>query len=207
MTRKAALTSAWVGATAFALLSAHGAHAQTRTTVDCSAEQENEVFAYQAYAGLQLLTASNYIGSVKDGSGDPARFDYWFGNHDAATVEAVEQTMSLIYYGTVEQAIYHCKCADDTKPTVVAYVFPDDPDYNVYLCQPFFNAAPENFNTWVLGVVSHELSHFVGTTDYPYGGDYLPNSPDTAHAVALDDPNLAVNTSYNYQFFLANQAP
>jgi hypothetical protein len=206
MNRTNGLLIACLGTAAAMLSVAHAAHAQERSTIACSSEQESAVWTYQAYAGLELLTASSYIGTVKDGSGDPERFDYWFGNHEADTVAAVEQMMSLIYYGTMADAQYRCDCAPDTESGVVAYVYPSDPDYNVYLCAPFFNAAPESFSTWVFGVVSHELSHFHGTTDYPYGGDWLPNYPEGAHSVALDDPALAVNTSYNYQFFLANQA-
>jgi Lysine-specific metallo-endopeptidase len=179
--------------------------ANAQFTQNCTQSQTDQVAGYQAYAGLQLLTASDYIARVRSGSADSTRFDYWFGNHEAAIVEKVETIMQAIYF-TLGEAKYHCTCdAPDILPGTVAYVFPTDPEFNVYLCPDFFDqTAPDRLNTWVLGVVSHEMSHFYGTLDEPYEGAPLPNSPAAARALAMDDPATAANDAYNYQFFLSD---
>jgi hypothetical protein len=173
-------------------------------TINCSDDQISRVETYQAYAGLQLLTASSYIGRVKNGD-DPTRFDYWFGNHDEDTVNQVENIMKQVYYLALGDATYDCTCGDPRiTPSVVAYVYPSDTTHHVHLCSPFFNASDDDINTWVIGVVTHELSHFYGTLDAPYPNASLPNSPEAAHQLAVSDPATAANDAYNYQFFMSN---
>lgn len=180
--------------------------ASAQFTQDCSESQTSQVAAYQTYAGLQLLTASDYIGRVVNEGEDASRFDYWFGNHEPAIVDQVSAMMENIYY-TLEHAQYVCDPCDapDLPSGTVAYVYPDDPEFHVYLCDDFFDqTAPDRLNTWVFGVVSHEMSHFFGTVDSAVPGGPAANSAEAAHQIALDDPSLAANLSYAYQFFLSN---
>jgi len=84
--------------------------------------------------------------------------------------------------------------ADNKK--LFAYVHPHDPK-KIFLGGAFAN-APDMGSNSKAGTLAHEMSHFTviaGTEDYAYG-------EKDCHALALADPERALNNADNYEFFL-----
>ncbi|KEP55276.1 M35 family deuterolysin metalloprotease [Rhizoctonia solani 123E] len=145
-----------------------------------------------------IRSANEYIANAivyLDGMlmGTP-RYMEWFGPFDLTRFKRVKSHFENM--GTdASSTIYDCGCK---KPAVYAYVYQDSPGY-VYLCDSFWT-APETGTNSRAGTIVHEQSHFVvngGTEDHVYG-------LMSAHALAVSDPDQAIDNADNHEYFVEN---
>lgn len=88
----------------------------------------------------------------------------------------------------------HANCSDG----VFAYVYPDDGEHLIYMCQAYFDASVTLEQDSKPGVIIHELSHFddiAGTSDFQYG--YQDNQD-----MADEDPCKAVWNADSNEYYV-----
>jgi hypothetical protein len=188
--------------------------AEAQNTSDCDDTQKGVISAAQYYTGMQLLGAGDYIGTMKSG-GDSTRFEYYFGSTDSAIVDRVEQTLYGVWQG-IDDVTYNCSC---TEIDANAYVRPNDPKFQIFVCPPYFGAFAAG--DMQMTTLIHEISHFLGTrdctkplsngaccsdVDQPAGctgpDPVTGNSPAAAHRLAMNDPDTASHNAYNIALFV-----
>ena len=126
-------------------------------------------------------------------------FQKWFGTtapeHRNLVLERLKKEKALTENLTKENFFQaEGKYADEKK--LFAYVHPNDPK-KIFLGEAFANAPDMGSNSRA-GTLAHEISHFTviaGTNDYAYG-------EKDCSALALADPERALNNADNYEFFL-----
>lgn len=158
----------------------------------CSADQSNTVLQGLNAAGVMADGASLYLGGSPSAT---PRYTTWFGAY------------SLNGWNTAKSHFVAIKDAIDTKPLnfdcgckkkYYAYVYPNQP-YNIYLCSVFWG-APVSGTDSKGGTIIHEMSHFsvvAGTDDLAYG-------QTNAKALAISDPNKALNNADSHEYFAEN---
>ncbi|CAE6437374.1 unnamed protein product [Rhizoctonia solani] len=142
-------------------------------------------------ANEYIASAITYLDGISMGT---ARYTEWFGAFDPTRFDRVKSHFKKIG-ADASSTIYDCGCK---KPAVYAYVYQDSPGY-VYLCDAFW-VAPETGTNSRAGTIVHEQSHFVvngGTNDHVYG-------LMSAHALAVSDPDQAIDNADNHEYFVEN---
>lgn len=178
--------------------------ASAQTTANCSDSDLPRIQAAQLLGGLELLTTSNFIGELRRGSGDPTRFDYWYGSHAPDILERVDMLVGSVGSG-IDDITYNCAC-DAAHMGDYAYVFPRDSTFQIYVCPLFFSGA--DINDAAVGTLVHEISHFLGTVDCMKpdlmcsSSDPVPGSANDAHNFAQSDPTTASWNAYNLNYFV-----
>lgn len=159
------------------------------TNSGCSQSQESQL--QQALAGAAQYTsnASTWLSGHSSGGDD---YETWFGTFDSDRFDHVSTTFSQIASElSGETVTFDCSCDD----SAYAYVSPDEP-YNIHICQAFWNAPDEGYDS-MAGTLVHESSHFTvngGSDDHVYG-------VDGGKELAESDPESAVTNADNLEHF------
>lgn len=123
------------------------------------------------------------------------RLSTWFGVKNSAEMQQVRQTFvaSRVF---LDGAVFLCSVKTDIKiGDVYAYVRSDKSF--VITLGAFFLSAPETGYDSKLGVIIHEMTHFVlagATKDKTYG-------VSGAKSLAASDPAAARKNADNYEYF------
>jgi peptidyl-Lys metalloendopeptidase len=123
----------------------------------------------------------------------------WFGVASADVASKIKKNLiaSRVYTNTIA-----FKCANSTDISigdVYAYVRADNA-FVVVLSAWFFGQTDSGYYSRP-GLLIHEMTHFyltAGTGDAEGSGDWI----SICQKLAIDDPNKAQNTAYNYEFFV-----
>lgn len=163
----------------------------------CNAIQQSEINA-------ALSVAERYARVARDDLRDTPvelrpeaeRYAWWFGSYAGSRWDEVQDSFNRIYSATSGRTLtFDCSC---DEPGVYAYVFPSQ-HYDIYLCPVFFQ-APTSGQDSKAGTIIHEISHFnvvASTDDHEYG-------VADSRALALRDPNKAVNNADSLEYFAEN---
>lgn len=126
----------------------------------------------------------------------------WFGPVTASRYSRVTRTLAwvrdqLVSHDQGGLLGWNARCGGPScDGNVIAYVFPGGS--TVYVCSPFWAMPTGIADNSRAGTIVHELSHFTGagvnTLDHAYG-------VDDCLALALLDPDLAVDNADSYQYF------
>jgi peptidyl-Lys metalloendopeptidase len=164
-------------------------------TGNCSASQQLTLTTAVHDATTYASGATNYL--VKDTI--DSRYTTWFGTYETGHYSTVEVNFTAIRGAFEDEALtLDCKCK---KANVYAYVYPNTP-YVIYVCGAFW-AAPATGTDSKAGTLIHEMSHFyvvASTNDYVYG-------QAGAKALALSNPDEAIDNADNYEYFSENNPP
>jgi len=123
------------------------------------------------------------------------RYNTWFGTPNSTRQGTVTTHFSNIYNALDTKNIgFDCTCTDN----YFAYVYANQP-YTIYLCTAFWSATVSGTDS-KSGTIIHEMSHFTilaGTDDYVYG-------QADAKALAVSNPNQAIDNADNHEYFAEN---
>ena len=163
-------------------------------TVGCSTGEQTTVTTSVADAGTYAGAAVQYFGDRRAG----ARYVQWFGAYDATRWERVQDNFeaadAVLDAGAITVVCHDALCA----PSVFAFVYPTQ-QYIVYVCGAFWT-APATGTDSKAGTLIHEFMHFTtiaGTDDWAYG-------QTLAAALAVSNPEQALDNSDNYEYFVEN---
>ena len=163
-------------------------------TVGCSTGEQTTVTTSVADAGTYAGAAVQYFGDRRAG----ARYVQWFGAYDATRWERVQDNFeaadAVLDAGAITVVCHDALCG----PSIFAFVFPTQP-YTVYVCDAFWT-APATGTDSKAGTLIHEFMHFTtiaGTDDWAYG-------QTLAAALAVSNPEQALDNSDNYEYFVEN---
>ena len=157
----------------------------------CTASQQATVTSAMAAGSSMAANSDAYMASGTPG----ARYNKWFGVNDATRIAKVKTNFSKIKAAFTDQPVtVDCGC----KKTYYAYVYPNHP-YKIFVCKAFWS-APMTGTDSKGGTLVHEMSHFTvvaGTDDWVYG-------QSGAAALAISDPNKAVDNADSHEYFGEN---
>jgi len=163
-------------------------------TVGCSAGEQTTVTTSVADAGTYAGAAVQYFGDRRAG----ARYVQWFGAYDATRWERVQDNFeaadAVLDAGAITVVCHDALCGSNT----FAFVYPTQP-YTVHVCDAFWT-APATGTDSQAGTLIHEFMHFTtiaGTDDWAYG-------QTLAAALAVSNPEQALDNSDNYEYFVEN---
>jgi hypothetical protein len=133
------------------------------------------------------------------------RYKYWFGQYAQTRWDKVQAGMARIYsVASGRRITFDCGCEAGSNRTI-AYVYPTRTS-EVFLCDGFFS-MPRSGGDSQASVLVHEISHFVdaaNTDDGPSGVNGARYGQGAAVGLAITNPDRAVGTASNYQYFAAN---
>ncbi len=133
------------------------------------------------------------------------RYKYWFGQYTPARWSRVQDGMTRIYSAASGRRFtFDCACDAGTNRTI-AYVYRSRTS-EIFLCEGFFN-MPRSGGDSQASVIVHEISHFndtANTDDGPNGVNGANYGQSAAVGLAITNPDRAVGTASNYQYFAAN---
>ena len=136
---------------------------------------------------------------------DARRYKYWFGQYAEARWNRVQDGMNRIYSAASGRRFtFDCACDAGTNRTI-AYVYGSRTS-EIFLCEGFFN-MPRSGGDSQASVLVHEISHFndtANTDDGPNGTNGANYGQSAAVGLAITNPERAVGTASNYQYFAAN---
>ncbi|MEI6625524.1 MAG: M35 family metallo-endopeptidase [Thermoleophilia bacterium] len=163
-------------------------------TVVCSPALQPTVTTSVADAGTYAGAAVQYFGDRRAG----ARYVQWFGAYDATRWERVQDNFeaadAVLDAGAITVVCHDALCGSNT----FAFVYPTQP-YTVHVCDAFWT-APATGTDSQAGTLIHEFMHFTtiaGTDDWAYG-------QTLAAALAVSNPEQALDNSDNYEYFVEN---
>ena len=163
-------------------------------TVGCSTGEQTTVTTSVADAGTYAGAAAQYFGDRRAG----ARYVQWFGEYDATRWGRVQDNFEAVDV-VLDTGAITIVCNDSLcGPSVYAFVFPTAP-YVVYVCNAYWT-APATGTDSKAGTLIHEFMHFTaiaGTDDWAYG-------QTDAAALAVSNPERALDNSDNYEYFAEN---
>jgi len=167
----------------------------------CSSSQMSTVNSAVSKAKSILTSVVNYF----SGSCDRNYVDI-FGSHSGSSRWATAQGTYKNEQTRLNSAFgINCNPGSCGGSSTYAYTYPwDTSSHTIYLCNKFW-AAPtaDGMMDTQWGTLMHELSHFndvhttTGTQDYTYG-------LASCRALAISNPNNAVNNADNYEYFGEN---
>jgi len=170
--------------------------------VGCSVfmESKMETSVNRAVGALDALL-EDYIQSIDECS-EISDYVEWFGTRSSRRVNIVDESMeNALNKFTSGGYIINCgglRCSSST----FAYVFPTDPDYNIFMCDVGQNAPGNIEYNSQPGTLIHEMLHFVeigDTDDLAYGAT-------DCRALAIQNPDDAVENSDSYEYFVEFQS-
>ena len=163
-------------------------------TVGCSMGEQTTVTTSVADAGTYAGAAAQYFGDRRAG----ARYVQWFGAYDATRWERAQDNFEAadvaLDAGAITVVCHDALC----NPNSYAFVYPTQP-YTVHVCNAFWT-APATGTDSKAGTLIHEFMHFTtiaGTGDRAYG-------QTDAAALAVSNPEHALDNSDNYEYFVEN---
>lgn len=157
----------------------------------CTASQQTTIASAISAAKTMSNGAVTYMAKTTMGP----RYTKWFG-----TVTSSRQSTVKSHFTNIKSAfdnqnvVVDCSC----KQSYYAYVYPTQP-YRIYVCKAFWS-APMTGTDSKGGTLVHEMSHFnvvAGTDDNVYG-------QSGAAALAISDPNAAVQNADSHEYFAEN---
>ncbi len=159
----------------------------------CSTTQQTQLSAAVAQAVTYAAGAVSYLNSINSGT---QRYTKWFGVHTSAReATALDHFQKVHSAFTTQNLSFDCKCK---KRGTYAFVYPNQP-YKIYLCGAFWSAPLAGTDSRG-GTLIHEMTHFTvvaGTADHAYG-------QTNAAALAISDPDLALNNADSHEYFAEN---
>ncbi|KAK0503496.1 peptidyl-Lys metalloendopeptidase [Armillaria luteobubalina] len=158
----------------------------------CTPSRQADIVSAAAAAQTYAKSSYDYLRSHTTGT---KRYVTWFGTYTSARHSTVLSDYSNMLAHPYANYKYDCTC---TKPNTFAYVYPARFG-TIYLCDAFWRAPTTGDNSKG-GTLIHESSHFDiigGTRDAAYG-------QSDCKALALSNPDLAVKTADNVEYFSEN---
>ena len=164
---------------------------------NCSAEQQTDIVAASELSQQLAHTAVTDLAALAaDERTTSPRYTTWFGPYAEDRYNTVLEHFTSIENALDNETIrYNCGCDEEG---VFAYVFANRP-YDIYLC-PAFRQANNGGTDSRAGTIIHELSHFevlAGTDDHVY-------SQPGAEALAISNPELAIDNADSHEYFAEN---
>ena len=157
----------------------------------CTTTQQPQLIAARTQASTYSANASSYLNAGTFNT----RYSTWFGTFNTLRYStATSHFNSIVSAMDTAKVTFDCGC----KKNYYAYVYPTKP-YVIYLCKVFWQ-APATGTDSKAGTLIHEMSHFntiASTDDYVYG-------QSGAKALAISDPQKAVNNADNHEYFAEN---
>jgi len=162
----------------------------------CSASQISTLQSAVTAATNYSSSSASYL----QGSGSATqRYVKWFGSYTNTRWATARTHFEKARDAFQTQALtLDCSCK---KKGTYAYVYPNQP-YKIYVCGAFWS-APMTGTDSKAGTLVHEMMHFTliaGTDDWAYG-------QSAAAALAISDPDKALNNSDNHEYFAENTPP
>ena len=163
------------------------------TYVGCTTSRINS-------AGTAVVEARKYSENSKlylnAGTQGP-RYTTWFGAYTSSRYSTVRSHFANID-SAMDQSGGQIKINCGCNQNYYAYVYPTKP-YEIFVCKAFWS-APTTGTDSKAGTLIHEMSHFnvvAGTDDHVYG-------QSGAKALAISNPNNAVDNADNHEYFAEN---
>ena len=157
----------------------------------CTTSQQSSLVTARTEASNY---STNALGYLQAGTQGP-RYTTWFGVYNSTRYNTVKSHFTSISSAMDTATVtFNCGC----KKPYYAYVYPNQP-YNIYLCKVFWT-APMTGTDSKAGTLIHEMSHFnvvASTDDWAYG-------QTNAKALAISDPNKAVDNADSHEYFAEN---
>lgn len=163
----------------------------------CSVQERADIVEAATIAETLTNTAINDLRglSVSERTSS-ARYNEWFGAYSEARFNKVVSNFNAIDQALEDETLqFNCDC---TESGIFAFVYPAFP-YSITLCPSFRSARPDGQDSRA-GTIIHELSHFTvvaNTDDHVYG-------QSGAQALALSNPDTAVDNADSYEYFAEN---
>ena len=161
-------------------------------TGNCSASQQATLKSAVTNATAYSSESKSNLSSLDSST---PRYVTWFGEYsENRHATAYGHFISLTDAFKNQKLTLDCKCR---KP-YYAYVYPTEP-YKIYLCSVFWKAPAMGTDSQA-GTLVHEMSHFdvvAGTDDWAYG-------QTAAKALAIEDPDKALNNADSHEYFSEN---
>ena len=158
----------------------------------CTTAQQSALVTARTNASNYAANALSYLNANNQGP----RYTTWFGVYNSARYSTVTSHYAAIGNAMDTKPVtFDCSCK---KKNVYAYVYSNQP-YTIYLCGVFWN-APATGTDSKAGTLVHEMSHFTvvaGTDDWAYG-------QTNAKALAISDPNKAIDNADSHEYFAEN---
>lgn len=119
----------------------------------------------------------------------------WFGNNDEKTQEALVDRIDkqLTLLDSMDRDNFRV----EEKANTYAYVYPNDKEHKITLCDSFWEAEPTGPDSQ-MGTIAHEMSHF---NDYGATDDHVYGRGD-AEQLADASPDDAMNNADNFEYFI-----
>lgn len=158
----------------------------------CTTAQQSALVTARTNASSYAANALSYLNVGTQGP----RYTTWFGVYNSSRYNTVKSHYAAIGSAMDTASVtFDCSCK---KKNVYAYVYSNQP-YTIYLCGVFWN-APATGTDSKAGTLVHEMSHFTvvaGTDDWAYG-------QTNAKALAISDPNKAIDNADSHEYFAEN---
>jgi len=159
----------------------------------CTTAQQSSLVTARTDASTYAANALSYLNAHTTST---TRYTTWFGIFDTSRYNTVKSHYSAIGNAMDTKTVtFDCSCK---KKNVYAYVYSNQP-YTIYLCGVFWT-APATGTDSKAGTLVHEMSHFTavaGTDDWAYG-------QTNAKALAISDPNKAIDNADSHEYFAEN---
>ncbi len=170
-------------------------HTPIRVEMPSTPAQLTSRISLSPHVALQQPIPLSALSYLNTGQHPDSRYTTWFGIYSSSRYSTVTNHFTAIDGAFINAGItFDCRC----KQNYYAYVYPTQP-YKIYLCRVFWMAPPIGTDSRA-GTLIHEMSHFnvvASTDDYVYG-------QTGAKALAIEDPNKAVNNADNHEYFSEN---
>ena len=157
----------------------------------CTASQQSTIASAVSAAKTMSNGSVSYMANATMGP----RYTKWFGTVTSTRQATVKANFSAIKDAFDNKSVVvDCGC----NQNYYAYVYPTQP-YRIYVCKAFWT-APLTGTDSKGGTLVHEMSHFnvvAGTDDNVYG-------QSGAAALAISDPNAAVQNADSHEYFAEN---
>jgi hypothetical protein len=173
--------------------------------IHCDSDRTTDIAAANLVIGAWLKAAQQELRGIRDG-GDSTRFEHWFGPVTEDKLSFVDTLLYAVFSDAVPKAGYVCGPSYGcSSPDVYAWTehgsaLKDPPNYGVYVCDTWFdNEGP----TEKASTLFHEYTHLYGTNDLSAADTVGSNDwEEAAHNYALNNPDQAVESAYNVEFFV-----
>ena len=152
--------------------------------------------ARDAYQKLsqRLIRAHTALVRIAHDDDEQERFLRWFGQYSPANKQQVFNNIQAIHRAVVTQNITFRNGGAACRVGDYAYVRLDTGLAKVYLCDQFFDAGRQGFDSTV-GTIIHELSHLTANTqDHAYG-------QMRCRGLAVAQAAQARSNADNYQYY------
>lgn len=171
------------------------------TTENCSASNTATILYAEKIARTIIREA---VRETTRATGDPSKttplYHKWLGAYSASrastTLDVINSVSDALWGEISGGADYSCETSCNMG--VVAYVVSPIIEV-IHVCPSFFSFQVSGTLSQA-DIIIHELSHWKGGTD----DEISSASTSQALALAISDPDSAVNDAYNYQFYCSD---